>query len=87
VWFNVSNDNTGGWLNEKITVDITEELVNNLVEPCKAAAEVRRNVCRRVSWQEANFIGDQKALCKNLLPLNGSLILFYALCLFFLRKL
>jgi len=39
VWFNISQDNAGGWRNEEITMAIKEELIDNLEEPCKAAAE------------------------------------------------
>ena len=39
VWFNISQDNAGGWRNEEITSAIKEELINNLAEPCRSAAE------------------------------------------------
>ncbi|KAM0728242.1 Tyrosine-protein kinase transmembrane receptor Ror2 [Formica fusca] len=39
VWFNDSNDNPGGWLNEKITTNLWEELIETLLEPCRSAAE------------------------------------------------
>ncbi|XP_015599014.1 tyrosine-protein kinase transmembrane receptor Ror2 isoform X2 [Cephus cinctus] len=39
VWFNDSNDNPGGWQNERITTDLWEELIQRLVEPCRSAAE------------------------------------------------
>ena len=39
VWFNISQDNAGGWRNEEITAAIKEELVNKLAEPCRSAAE------------------------------------------------
>nr|XP_012146391.1 PREDICTED: tyrosine-protein kinase transmembrane receptor Ror2 isoform X2 [Megachile rotundata] len=39
VWFNDSNDNPGGWLNERITTNLWEELIQRLVEPCRSAAE------------------------------------------------
>ena len=39
VWFNISQDNAGGWRNEEITLAIKQELVNTLQEPCRAAAE------------------------------------------------
>lgn len=42
VWFNVSQDNSGGWLNEQVTQAIWDELVSGLGEPCRSAAEVRR---------------------------------------------
>ncbi len=41
VWFNVSQDNSGGWLNEQITQNLWEEVIEKLSEPCKSAAEVR----------------------------------------------
>ena len=40
VWFNDTHDNPGGWLNEQITTDLWEELIGNLKEPCRSAAEV-----------------------------------------------
>lgn len=40
VWFNDSNENTGGWLNEKITTSLWAELIERLIEPCRSAAEV-----------------------------------------------
>ena len=39
VWFNISQDNAGGWRNEEITLAIKQELVDTLQEPCRAAAE------------------------------------------------
>jgi len=39
VWFNISQDNAGGWRNEEITMAIKEELINTLEEPCRSAAE------------------------------------------------
>lgn len=44
VWFNDSEDNPGGWLNEKITTDLWEELISTLKEPCRYAAEVNNNI-------------------------------------------
>ena len=41
VWFNISQDNAGGWRNEEITMAIKEELINTLEEPCRSAAEVK----------------------------------------------
>ena len=40
VWFNISQDNAGGWRNEEITMGIKEELINTLEQPCRSAAEV-----------------------------------------------
>jgi len=40
VWFNVSDDNTGGWQNEQITTRLWTEMVVGLREPCRSAAEV-----------------------------------------------
>ncbi len=40
VWFNISQDNSGGWLNEQITQDLHRDLIANLGEPCRSAAEV-----------------------------------------------
>ncbi|KAL7294377.1 tyrosine-protein kinase transmembrane receptor Ror2 [Trichogramma pretiosum] len=39
VWYNDTSDNRGGWLNEKITQDLWEELIQKLEEPCRSAAE------------------------------------------------
>jgi receptor tyrosine kinase len=41
VWYNISYDNTGGWLNEQITGGLWKELITTLEEPCRSAAEVR----------------------------------------------
>lgn len=40
VWFNVSKDNSGGWLNEQVTQNIWRDVIENLNEPCRKAAEV-----------------------------------------------
>ena len=42
VFYNISQDNSGGWLNEKIASDIWHEYISTLEEPCKSAAEVSR---------------------------------------------
>ena len=39
VWFNISQDSSGGWLNEQVTQNIYDDLVQKLEEPCKSAAE------------------------------------------------
>ena len=39
VWFNISQDNAGGWRNEEITLAIKAELIETLQEPCRSAAE------------------------------------------------
>ena len=39
VWFNISQDNSGGWLNEQIAQNLHDELIRKLAEPCKSAAE------------------------------------------------
>lgn len=39
VWYNMSNDNTGGWLNEQITTGLWDEMIATLKEPCRSAAE------------------------------------------------
>eukprot|EP00090_Calanus_glacialis_P001913 TRINITY_DN11429_c0_g1_i1.p1 TRINITY_DN11429_c0_g1~~TRINITY_DN11429_c0_g1_i1.p1 ORF type:complete len:925 (-),score=149.21 TRINITY_DN11429_c0_g1_i1:197-2971(-) len=39
VWFNISQDNAGGWRNEEITMSIRDELINTLEQPCRSAAE------------------------------------------------
>ena len=40
VWFNVSQDNSGGWLNEQIAQKLWSEIIEKLEEPCRSAAEV-----------------------------------------------
>ena len=40
VWFNISKDNSGGWMNEQITQSLWDELIKKLHEPCRSAAEV-----------------------------------------------
>ena len=40
VWFNNSNHQTGGWLNEQITLGLWQEVVKTLGEPCQSAAKV-----------------------------------------------
>ena len=44
VWFNISKDNSGGWVNEQITQSLWNELIVKLHEPCRSAAEVRVNI-------------------------------------------
>lgn len=39
VWFNISQDNSGGWLNEEITQNLKDELISKLKPPCQDAAE------------------------------------------------
>ncbi|PSN53080.1 Tyrosine-protein kinase transmembrane receptor Ror2 [Blattella germanica] len=39
VWFNMSQDILGGWMNEQITAGLWEEMVLGLKEPCRSAAE------------------------------------------------
>lgn len=41
VWFQLSKENSGGWLNEQITKGLWEEMISGLREPCRSAAEVR----------------------------------------------
>ena len=40
VWFNISQDNSGGWLNEQITQNLWNDLIVKLKEPCRSSAEV-----------------------------------------------
>ena len=40
VWFNISNDQTGGWLNEQLAEGLWEEVIRNLGQPCQSAAKV-----------------------------------------------
>lgn len=42
VWFNISQDNAGGWRNEEINMAIRDQLINTLEQPCRSAAEVKR---------------------------------------------
>ncbi|KAF7996669.1 hypothetical protein HCN44_002315 [Aphidius gifuensis] len=39
VWFNDTKDNRGGWLNEQTTINLWDELISTLKEPCRSAAE------------------------------------------------
>ncbi|KAK5639427.1 hypothetical protein RI129_011919 [Pyrocoelia pectoralis] len=39
VWYNVSINNTGGWLNEQITTKLWDQMIAGLKEPCRSAAE------------------------------------------------
>ncbi len=39
VWFNISQDNSGGWLNEQIVSNLWNEVIEKLREPCRSAAE------------------------------------------------
>ncbi|XP_029035404.1 neurospecific receptor kinase isoform X2 [Osmia lignaria lignaria] len=55
VWFNDSNDNPGGWLNERITTNLWEELIQRLVEPCRSAAE--KMLCMYAFPQCPNSVG------------------------------
>ncbi|XP_006618521.1 tyrosine-protein kinase transmembrane receptor Ror2 isoform X1 [Apis dorsata] len=55
VWFNDSNDNPGGWLNERITTNLWEELIQRLVEPCRSAAE--KMLCMYAFPQCHNSVG------------------------------
>ncbi|XP_018326020.1 tyrosine-protein kinase transmembrane receptor Ror2 [Agrilus planipennis] len=38
-WFKMTKNTTGGWLNEKITMGLWNELITSLKEPCRSAAE------------------------------------------------
>ena len=40
VWFNISSDQTGGWLNEQLAEGLWEEVIRILGEPCQSAAMV-----------------------------------------------
>lgn len=40
VWYNNTTDNPNGYLNERITTDLWEDLIQRLKEPCRSAAEV-----------------------------------------------
>lgn len=42
VWFS-SSDGSGGWLNEQTTVNLFDEMISELPEICRAAAEVNNN--------------------------------------------
>nr|CAD7398334.1 unnamed protein product [Timema cristinae] len=39
VWFNISHEYAGGWLNEQITAGLWDEMITSLKEPCRSAAE------------------------------------------------
>lgn len=55
VWFNNSVDNPSGWLHEKITTDLWDELIQKLTEPCRSAAEVTNNI----TFSASSFIHDR----------------------------
>nr|CAD7434437.1 unnamed protein product [Timema monikensis] len=40
VWFNISHEYAGGWLNEQITAGLWDEMITSLKEPCRSAAEL-----------------------------------------------
>lgn len=40
VWYNITANNQGGWLNEHITKELWAEMIENFREPCRTAAEV-----------------------------------------------
>ena len=40
VWFNISSDETGGWLNEQLVEGLWEEVIRTLDQPCQSAAKV-----------------------------------------------
>ena len=65
VWFNVSQDNSGGWLNEQITQNLWEEVIVKLKEPCRSSAEVFE-----VSWKQSIhvslFKGTIQIICDTL---------------------
>jgi hypothetical protein len=50
VWFNISKDNSGGWVNEQITQSLWSEMITKLHEPCRSAAEVS-SICILMSLQ------------------------------------
>uniref|UniRef100_T1J9X7 receptor protein-tyrosine kinase n=1 Tax=Strigamia maritima TaxID=126957 RepID=T1J9X7_STRMM len=40
IWYNMSHTSPGGWLHERITMELWEELILSLTEPCRSAAQV-----------------------------------------------
>ncbi|KAK3871189.1 hypothetical protein Pcinc_023649, partial [Petrolisthes cinctipes] len=44
VWYNITANNQGGWLNEHITRELWAEMIDNFREPCRTAAE--KLLCR-----------------------------------------
>lgn len=48
VWFQVSNEGTGGWLNEHITKGLWDEMISGLREPCRSAAEVTHSLLHTI---------------------------------------
>ena len=40
VWFNISSDESGGWLNEQLVEGLWEEVIRSLALPCQSAAKV-----------------------------------------------
>lgn len=55
VWFNDTRDNPGGLLNEQTAMNLWEELIVNLNEPCRSAAE--KMLCLYAFPQCRNSIG------------------------------
>merc|ERR1711911_573626 len=45
VWFNISSDETGGWLNEQLVEGLWEEVIHTLGQPCQSAARVGLFFC------------------------------------------
>ncbi|CAL4093927.1 unnamed protein product, partial [Meganyctiphanes norvegica] len=39
VWYNITANDQGGWLNEHITKELWAEMIDNFREPCRSAAE------------------------------------------------
>nr|CAD7448763.1 unnamed protein product [Timema bartmani]CAD7453780.1 unnamed protein product [Timema tahoe] len=49
VWFNISHEYAGGWLNEQITAGLWDEMITSLKEPCRKVKEGfgnQINLCR-----------------------------------------
>ena len=40
VWYNLTENNFGGFINEQITTNLWNEMIVTLSEPCKLAAQV-----------------------------------------------
>ena len=56
VWFNISKDDSGGWVNEQITQSLWNELITKLHEPCRSAAEVSTIPIQPIYRYRAHFL-------------------------------
>lgn len=67
VWFS-SADGSGGWLNEQTTVNLFEEMISELPEICRAAAEVNTPIYLYDHSNSLITVLFQKLLCAFAFP-------------------